>query len=135
MALITWSDKYSVEVPSIDSQHKKLADLINQLHSALAEGKAKIALSKILDELVSYTKTHFAYEESLLQNEKYPGYVAHKLQHDELTRQVISYQKDFQAGKSSISVELMNFLKDWLINHITGTDKKYSQHLKSKNIR
>lgn len=135
MALITWSDKYSVQVPSIDNQHKKLADLINQLHSALAEGKAKMVLTNILNELVSYTKTHFAYEESLLHKEKYPGYITHKLQHDELTKKVISYQKDFQAGKTSISLEVMNFLKDWLINHITGTDKKYSQHLISKNVR
>ncbi|QQS35452.1 MAG: bacteriohemerythrin [Ignavibacteriales bacterium] len=134
MALITWSEKYSVNIQSIDTQHKKLAELVNQLHSALAEGKAKEVLSKILSELVSYTKTHFAYEEKLLQQEKFPGYLAHKMEHDSLTQKVLSFQKEFQAGKSAFSVELMNFLKDWLINHIVGSDKKYTQHLKSKNI-
>lgn len=135
MALITWSDKYSVGISSIDLQHKKLAELVNQLHAALAAGKAKEIQSKILSELIVYTKTHFTFEEKLLQAEKFPGYLPHKLEHDTLTNKVMLFQKDLNAGKASVTIDLMEFLKDWLLNHIVGTDKKYSQHLKSKGVQ
>ncbi len=59
MALFNWSEEYSVNVNGLDNQHKKLVDLINELHSAMKEGKSKEVLGKIIEELISYTKFHF----------------------------------------------------------------------------
>lgn len=134
MALITWSDKYSVKVKSIDLQHKKLVELINELHEALAAAKAKEVLSKILQDLINYTKDHFSYEEQLLNKNNYPALFGHKQEHTNLTNKVVDFQNQFLAGRTSISIEMMNFLRDWLVNHINGTDKKYSEFLASKGV-
>jgi hemerythrin len=134
LALITWTDALSVNIKAIDDQHKKLITLINDLHSAMGSGKGKEAIGTVLDGLVEYTKTHFAYEEALMQKHNYVGYLGHKSQHDELTKQVLDLQSRYKEGKTLVTVEVMNFLKDWLSNHIQNTDKKYTSFLNSKGV-
>lgn len=127
MALIDWKNEYSINNKIIDEQHKKLVDLINQLHVAMGAGKGKDILGNILDELVSYTVFHFSSEEKFMKDHNYSGYSLHKIEHDKLTRQVVEFQNNYKAGKSVVSQELLKFLKDWLVNHIIGSDKKLAK--------
>ena len=60
---------------------------------------------------------------------------AHKIVHDKLTKQVIEQQQDIKNGKALITMEVMSFLKNWLIDHIQNTDKKYSAFLISKGVK
>lgn len=134
MALFEWSDKYSVNIKQIDEQHKKLVDMLNELYEAMKTGKGKEVLGKTLTELIQYVGTHFATEEKLFSTYGYPEYNAHKAEHIKLTQKAIELQKDFQQGAPVLTVEVLGFLRDWLQNHILGTDKKYSQFLNSKGI-
>jgi hemerythrin len=135
MALFDWKDSYSVAVPKYDAQHKKLIELVNKLHQSMSEGKGREVLEGILTELIKYTKTHFADEENELKRLSYPDFVNHKREHDKLTADVMKFYDDFKAGKGSVTVEILNFLKNWLMNHIMGTDKKYGQFLTSKGVK
>ena len=136
MPILTWSPKYSVGVASIDEEHKKLIALINELHDAMIAGRGKDVVGKVLDGLVDYTKKHFALEERLFAQTGYPAAAEHKRAHDELTQQVVEIQEKFRSGKTiTISMEVMNFLKDWLVDHILGTDQQYTAHFNSKGIR
>ena len=66
----------------------------------------------------------------------YPNFTAHKAEHDALTKQVLEVQAKFRAGATAaLSVEVMNFLKNWLIKHIMGTDKSYGPHLNGKGVK
>ncbi len=134
MALMEWSKDYSVNITEFDGQHKKIVGFINELHLAMREAKGKEVMGKILDELADYTVFHFSAEERLMHQYSYPGYIKHKAEHDNLTKQVLVLVNDYKAGKSLISQEVMQFLKDWLVNHIIGSDKKYSDFLNSKGI-
>jgi len=135
MPLLSWNDNLSVGVATIDADHKKLVSIINELFDAMRAGRGQDALGKILDSLVSYTKTHFAREENFFAQTGYPDSTAHKKLHDDLTRQVLEVQRKYKQGETGIlSVEVMNFLKDWLLTHIKGEDKKYGPHLISKGI-
>lgn len=134
MALINWENSYSVKVKNVDTQHQKLFTLINDLYDAMNQGKGRDVTGKILDELVTYTKTHFAYEEQLLKGNGYPAFAAHKAEHDLFTGKVVDFQKQYQEGKASLALPLMTFLKDWLTNHIRGTDQKYSSFLNGKGV-
>lgn len=78
MALITWNENYSVKVKQFDDQHKKLIDMINELHDAMKVGKGKDVMEKILAGLIQYTVTHFANEERLMKQHNYPDYEQHK---------------------------------------------------------
>lgn len=82
---------------------------------------------KTLGDLIDYTKRHFAAEEALMQRSKYPGYPEHKVFHDKLTAQVVQFQSEFAAGKSTI--QLLQFLKDWLQHHIGETYRKIAVYL------
>jgi len=125
MSLFTWSDSYSVDAPGIDAQHKKLFDLINNLHAAMIQGRGQEVIGQILDGLVDYTKVHFADEERMLEKINYPDLPAHVAEHDIFIRKAYALQTDYRSGKLAMTLPVMDFLKGWLINHILKTDKKY----------
>ena len=129
MPLLTWKETWSVGAPDIDAQHKRLVELINELHDAMARGAANDVLSPVLDRLIEYTKYHFAHEERRLQAAGYPQLASHVREHNELTARVVRFRDDFAAGRTAISVKVLGFLKEWLTNHIVGRDKLYSPWL------
>jgi hemerythrin-like metal-binding protein len=130
--MFDWNDSYSVNIASIDGQHKNLFRIAEELHAAMLKGTAQASTSKILDRLVQYVGVHFAYEERLMQAAHYPAFPAHKAMHDELTKQVLQFQEDLQKGKHSLTINLLQFLKKWLVNHIEGEDQKYAPFVNAK---
>ncbi len=134
MALMTWEQKFSVNIKEIDGQHQKLFELINNLHDAMKTGRGKDALGGVLSELVDYTVYHFSTEEKLFQKYGYSEYSQHKKAHDTLTKQVLELNDKLKRGDVIITIEVMNFLKDWLNSHILSTDKKYSTFLNNKGV-
>ncbi|MBT4762512.1 MAG: bacteriohemerythrin [Bdellovibrionaceae bacterium] len=135
MSLIEWGDEYKIGMDSIDKQHEKLVDYINQLHAGMMEGKGAEVMGPILTGLVAYTKSHFQFEEMLFASHKYENEAEHKEYHKKLVDQVVDFQTKFKAGEATISDELMDFLKDWLISHIQGEDVKYVEYLKGKGVQ
>ena len=135
MALITWSNMLSTGIGEQDTQHKKLIDMINQLNDAMQAGKGSEVLGKVLSELVNYTVFHFGYEEKLMSEHGYTDTPAHKAEHVKFVQTVGDFKKKFDAGNAVISVEIMNFLRDWLTSHIMKTDKKLGQELVKKGVK
>lgn len=135
MALITWSDTYSVQVSQFDDQHKKLIEMVNDLHDSMKVGKGKEALGKILKSLIQYTAMHFSSEERLMKQHNYPDYEQHKKEHNQLVMKVQDVQKKYLEGSTILSQEVMNFLKEWLRNHIQGEDKKYGIFFNSIGVK
>jgi hemerythrin len=135
MDAFTWSNDYKVHIAQIDSQHRHLVALVGRLMMAMKEGKGNDILGRILAEVISYTQTHFDTEEKLLWANAYPGYAAHQQEHATLTKQVRALHERFQKKEVALTIEVAQFLKDWLIKHILGTDKNYSQFLLSKGVR
>lgn len=131
MALIKWSEQFSVGVAEIDNQHKTLINMVNELHDAMSNGKGGDVLPSILKKLADYTQTHFATEERLMVARSYPSYRAHKQVHDSFARDVAELQKKCQSGGALLSIQIMNKLKDWLTNHILNTDKLLGRFLTS----
>ena len=134
MALINWDNSLSVNVSKIDTQHKKLIQLINNLNDAMKQGKGKDIVGNILNELVNYTKVHFKMEEDIFEQYGYPNKAAHISEHTNFVKKIISFSDDFQSGRLGLSVDVLNFLVNWLKNHIMIVDKKYSEFFNSKGL-
>jgi len=134
-ALLQWDSIYSVNIGVLDTQHKMLVAMINDLHQAMAARSGKDKLGSILAGLVKYTQGHFATEERLMETFGYADFLAHKSEHDGLTNTVLDLQRRFYASQAGMSVEVMEFLRDWLVKHILGSDKKYSPFLNAKGVR
>jgi hemerythrin len=134
MAIITWTELYSVGVERFDQQHQKLFAIVNELHDAMSSGRGQMELKNILDQLIDYTQTHFAAEEKLMREYHYPDLEKHCQRLKELTQQVLDFKTKYDSGKIGLSIQLTQFLKDWLANHILGEDMQYSAFFQSLNI-
>lgn len=124
MNLIYWRDSYNVGNQKVDEQHKYLVQLINDLFHALGAKDGDEKLKIIFIELVNYTINHFTGEESLMSASKYSGLMAHKTEHLYFINKIKELKAKFNQGDNKAKLETLNFLKDWLLNHISGTDKK-----------
>jgi hemerythrin len=134
MALVSWDESYSVKVQKFDEQHKKLIGIINQLHDAMRSGKGSQVQVDVLMSLATYTQAHFSEEERVMRLHNYPDFVTHKKAHDQLVAQVRNFQREAETDKTVITMGLMIFLKDWLLQHIQGVDFKYGPFMKEKGI-
>ena len=134
-ALIKWDASLSVNIRLIDQQHQKLVDLVNQLYKALKSGKGADVLGDILGSLVDYTQRHFAEEERMMRAHGYPETEQHLAAHAELIRQVGEFKAKLAQGTVSISSDLFNFLKSWLLHHIKQEDKSYGPFLNARGVR
>ncbi len=128
MSLIEWTPSLATGQMEIDAQHTVLVAILNRLHDAIQRGEAEATTGLILRELVEYTHYHFESEEALM--ERVPGEVAkaHKANHQRLLDQVLEFQAQCERGEIHPQ-ELLQFLKDWLMLHITGTDKQLATML------
>jgi len=129
MALITWTSNMSVGNDRIDREHQELIAIINRLADAMQQGSANQIVGGIINELVMYTIRHFSDEERLFSATAYPAVDAHKEKHKFLIDKVQQLKADYAAGKVAIGVPLLQFLKDWLMEHIMKTDKTYMPYL------
>ena len=129
-----WSPDYSVDIKTIDNQHQELVSILNHLFIAVSKRQADKEIAVILDDLVGYTKTHFALEERLMQQANYEDFEAHKLEHRKLLERLDQLTKKYLLEEKPIHFELLSFLKVWLKEHIKGSDKKYSAALRKKGF-
>ena len=134
MALLRWTEDLSVNIKEIDGQHQKLVDMINRLHEAMKTGKAGDIMMPIVAEMKAYAARHFATEERYLTTHKYPAYAQHKAEHEGFVAKVNAVEADLKSGKIAMSSEILDFLSKWLVNHIKGTDKKYSSFLNAAGV-
>ena len=134
MPFISWEDQFSVGVKDFDSEHQKLISFVNKLHVNMIGGEGPAIMSEILDNLVDYTVTHFGHEEELMIKYNYPDFEKHKNEHQNLIEKVDEFKNKLNAGNTSFTLELMSFLRDWLMNHIKGSDKMYTQFFNDKGI-
>jgi hemerythrin-like metal-binding protein len=135
MALIEWNDTYSVGIDHLDKQHKELVDQVNILHDAMKLGKAKSTLDEILKKLIKYTSIHFKSEEILFAQYGFPESKEHIDEHEKFVENVLDFKEDYDKGRVMVSFEVMDFLKNWLITHILGSDMKYKSYLNSKGVK
>ncbi|MCW1981470.1 hemerythrin [Xanthomonas arboricola] len=124
MALLIWQDDLNTGIEVIDHQHRRLVETINHLQVAQTSLQ-RLAVSDVIDELIDYTLSHFAFEEELMEEAGYPFSHAHQRVHAVFAKRVDDYRLRFQAGED-VSDELRNMLSRWLFNHIRGDDQAYA---------
>jgi len=135
MALIQWNNAMSVGVTEIDTQHKRLITMINELSDAMRDHKAKDVIGNIVDSMLSYTASHFTLEEKYFDQFRYPDTVIHKKEHADFVKKVTAFREDYVKGRLGLSVEILYFLSDWLKNHIQGSDRKYAPFFQEKGLK
>lgn len=131
MAFFDWDEKYRIGVESIDAQHQYLFELIGNFYEAVRSKELDRAMTETLQGLVEYAHYHFATEEEYMVEHDYPFYKQHRAQHHDFVQKVTDFVTRYQDGKLLIPLELANFLKNWLSEHILGSDKRIGEYTKS----
>ncbi|CAD5106388.1 bacteriohemerythrin [Zestomonas carbonaria] len=129
MAYLVWQNDLNTGITVIDNQHKRIVEMINQLHDAQS-GHGGRAVGEVIEELVDYTQSHFAFEETLMEDAGYPLTRAHKKVHELFVRRVNDYRLRFSAGED-ITQELRDMLARWLFNHIRNEDAGYAETVRN----
>lgn len=129
MEFFKWDKTYSLNHETIDLQHQELFRIVNKLYDAFMKKEHVEVLSEILNELVSYAKYHFIQEEKYFHVYKYERTHEHIAKHNEFTKKIQEFQAEYKTKKAAITFQLMNFLRDWLKDHILVEDKKYQSIL------
>ncbi len=130
--IFPWDESYSIGIPVIDEEHKKLLALVNRFLKALHTKDEKAVIASTFDSLIEYTEKHFANEEEFMAKHKYPALKEHKKEHQRLAKQVVEMNKDRDYVFSD---NIADFLISWLTNHIMLTDKKYAEYIASKDSK
>lgn len=125
-AWVNFEDDFLLEVEVLDEQHEALVDMLNQLNTALAMQEPPEALAKQLDDIIAYTVFHFQTEERLIAEYDYPEALEHKDDHQRLTSEAKYLKARFLEGGELL---VLQWLKDWLIGHIVGSDRRLSEYL------
>ncbi|MCL2764217.1 MAG: bacteriohemerythrin [Treponema sp.] len=130
--LITWTDRFSCGIKLIDEQHRELVNLVNEMfnHVTGNDLQEHNYFNRVINDAVTYVKTHFATEEKLMIATKFDGYAEHKKEHDSFVLAVVENIRDYEAGKRLTLSSFTKFLKDWVLSHIALMDKKYFEYYK-----
>ena len=134
MEYFQWSEELSVNIEEIDNQHQDLITLVNDVFTAVEIGKGDEILGEALNELIEFTKIHFATEVRLMKIHGYPDLASHENEHDELKNHVFKLNRRFNDGQSFLTTTVEKFLKDELINHFQKTDMKFGSFLNDKGV-
>lgn len=128
-----WYNNYNIGVEQVDQQHQQLAKTISKLQKSLKQGRFTPETGETLKFLVRYTKEHFQDEEALMAKINYTEIEQHKKLHKKLVDQVVDILLDLKKGKQLDAYELIDFLTDWLINHIVKEDKRIGKAMTRAN--
>ena len=123
--MIKWDDKYSVGISMIDEEHKKFIDIINKVIVAKEHNDNPEGVREVLYEMIKYALNHFATEETYMIKFNFPEFQLHRNEHLDFTDKAVANINKVINGDYQVANELLEYLKQWLLNHIQKTDRKY----------
>ena len=126
-----WKDDLSVDVPELDDDHQAILELLNHLRASIESGEAS-ALPWIIDDLLQYMIYHFRHEEDMMEACHYPFLDNHKLVHRMMETRLGDFIKNPEYRENlEAATWLMGFFEKWLMDHVAGMDKQYSECIRA----
>lgn len=119
----------------MDTQHKKLIDLINKLYNVIRKNESIGIVDDVLKEMIKYGEIHLKNEEDLLKDNNYPDITNHIAQHQYYLEKLDAIMTESIREKELAAKDTYAFLREWWMTHIVAEDKKYGEFLKSKGAQ
>jgi hemerythrin len=126
MGMINWDESYSVGVKELDEQHKRLFKMLDDLFDSMDTAADFQTVSEVLEGLREYALVHFETEERYMSECGYPDLENHKWTHEQFRKKVDDLFSSGAARPEQVLTDILNFLYEWLTNHILSCDKKYA---------
>ncbi|MDH5632347.1 MAG: bacteriohemerythrin [Gammaproteobacteria bacterium] len=132
MSLIEWRDDFELGIADVDHEHRQLIDLINELHTALAENNSSEQLQDFLGEVYARMAAHFALEERVMRELDYDEYVQHKDDHEQLLDGLRDIMDKYEDEQEYSDAEMASHLNSWFGNHFKSMDARFHQFLEKQ---
>jgi hemerythrin len=129
MPSIAWNDGYLIGVPQIDEHHQHLFFLFNRFHDIFLKDAPIQDLSPLFEELIDYVIYHFAAEEQLMEEYRFPHYEMHRKEHEIFSQRLVELDKQYSVDKKHLLIEVVVFLHEWLKSHILQSDAKFGRFI------
>ena len=133
--MIKWDSKYSVNVSMIDEEHKKFIDIINKAADIQKYDNNSRAITEILIEMTTYAQEHFRTEETYMLNFEYYDYKSHIDEHNNFSKKISNYCSKLMNRDLEVIDRVLEDLKQYLVNHIQVTDKKYADCFNENGLK
>jgi hemerythrin len=129
--MYNFKDEYRTGIESIDLEHQKLFEIADRAYETLMDEFIPDKydyIVEIINELRDYAATHFRHEEEYMISIRYKRLISQKASHDEFIEKINSYDPStIDENQKGVILELLDYLNDWLIHHIIGSDKLIGQ--------
>ncbi|MEJ2155357.1 MAG: bacteriohemerythrin [Desulfobacteraceae bacterium] len=135
MEKIKWTPDLSVGVSEIDEQHQKLYSIIDELIKAQKDVLDKKAILVILTQLVDYSDYHFRTEDNYMIENNYPLFLSHRKEHLAYIKKMGTLIDDLENKRTTVTVDILEFLCEWWQNHISQSDMKYARYIKAQKAQ
>ena len=132
--IFQWREEYNTHIKEMDDHHRALFQTANKLYEEIQSGRNKSVMEDTLNFLIRYTEEHFSQEEKLMEDYDFPDCEDHIKHHVRLIQEVNELKSKYAAGDIRMDMSMINFLKDWIINHILTEDRKYGPYLNDKGV-
>jgi hemerythrin len=132
MAYFQWADDLVIDNGPIDADHKRLVDLVNELHTATSEGRGQEVVEGILNQLIQYTADHLHREEAQMTSVGFPNIERHKIGHQHFIDNLQRLKQRYHEGSIAVAAQLSTVLRDWLSLHIRRSDKELLAFIQSR---
>jgi hemerythrin len=135
MAYINWGSHYSVGVPVMDSQHKRMADIVNTFQTSIREGSDAKRLHQLLDALLTVSLEHFEAEETMMEGIRFPGITKHREEHKLLVERLAEFCNRVESDQKLSPSDSLLFFRGWLLDHIQKQDRDYGVFLYNERAK
>ncbi len=125
--MIEWNKEYNVNISIIDIDHERFVGIVNKAIAAKHNEKSQEEIHEVLNEMIKYAKEHFKTEETYMKEFNYQEYLYHREEHRDFSLRTNAYLERIINGDFNVANEILEYLKQWLIRHIQGTDMKYRE--------
>ena len=134
MRSLEWKESYSVGVQSLNEQHKVLVGHLNTIYELFDSPDKREQVGALLSELEQYAQVHFKSEEDLFSKYKYHALATHALEHRLYEKKVSEFKARFDSADDKVTLDMLEFLADWLTGHIMGSDQEYRRYLNNCGV-
>lgn len=132
---MAWNDGYRLDIAAIDQQHQGIIAMINEVHDAMVRQKPPIFINAVIRKLLAYAEVHFEFEEQCMELCHFKALKQHKCKHQEMMKQIADFEESIVTGHPEDYQKLLDFLMDWLRQHILKTDREYVDTLHASGVR
>jgi len=133
-----WKDRYSLDIGEIDKQHKRLFEIGARVYDLAVLNDSYDHYDEImetLNELIEYTEYHFRYEENIMRIHNYAGLNQQLREHEFYVSKIKSISgRDIDEDQHQATIDIVDFLSEWIGSHILLEDRKYALYFKENGI-